>query len=324
MDAHRAGGLTLGIDLGGTKMALALVDADGAIVEFTSRPRPPTGEAMEFLPVEAAAEMITPQVRAVGIGAAGLVRAAAGVLAWGPNVEGRRVRFREIFQAELGLPAVVDNDANLAALAETRIGAAVGYRHVLMITLGTGIGGGWIINGAPFHGRSYAGEIGHMIVDVGGPLCTCGQRGCWETFASGRRLDQMARDLAAARPSGLVAKLCGDEAPKGAHLTQAAIEGDPDAAAALSEMAGWLGMGIAGLVAAFDPEMVVVGGGVSEAGDLLLADTRTAFARTLEGGEHREPTPIVRASLGERAGVIGAGLRAWEELGAREESGGTQ
>lgn len=314
MDAYPAGGLTLGIDLGGTKMAMALVDAAGGIVDFTSRPRPATGEAMEFAPVEAAAEMITPEVRAVGIGAAGLVRAAAGVLAWGPNVEGRRVRFREIFQDELGLPTVVDNDANLAALAETRMGAAVGCRHVLMITLGTGIGGGWIINGAPYHGRSYAGEIGHMIVDVGGPLCTCGQRGCWETFASGRRLDQMARDLAAARPSGLVAKLAGD-APRGEHLTQAALEGDPDAATALSEMAGWLGMGIAGLVAAFDPEVVVVGGGVSEAGDLLLADTRAAFARALEGGEHRDPTPIVRASLGERAGVIGAGLRARECLG---------
>lgn len=312
MDVRRAEGLTLGIDLGGTKMAMALVDAAGGIVDFTSRPRPATGEAMEFIPAEAAAEMITPEVRAVGIGAAGLVRAADGVLAWGPNVEGRQVRFREIFQAELGLPTVVDNDANLAALAENRMGAAVGYRHVLMITLGTGIGGGWIINGAPFHGRSYAGEIGHMIVDVGGPLCTCGQRGCWETFASGRRLDQMARDLAAARPSGLVAKLSGDDRPHGAHLTQAALEGDPDAASALSEMAGWLGMGIAGLVAAFDPEVVVVGGGVSEAGDLLLADTRAAFARALEGGEHRDPTPIVRASLGERAGVIGAGLRAWE------------
>lgn len=314
MNVRRAEGLTLGVDLGGTKMAMALVDASGGIVDFTSRPRPATGEAMEFVPVEAAAEMITPGVRAVGIGAAGLVRAAAGVLAWGPNVEGRQVRFREIFQDELGLPTVVDNDANLAALAENRMGAAVGYRHVLMITLGTGIGGGWIINGAPFHGRSYAGEIGHMIVDVGGPLCTCGQRGCWETFASGRRLDQMARDLAAARPSGLVAKLSGDDAPQGAHLTQAALEGDPDAASALSEMAGWLGMGIAGLVAAFDPEVVVVGGGVSEAGDLLMADTRAAFARALEGGEHRDPTPIVRASLGERAGVIGAGLRAWESL----------
>lgn len=322
MKAHDPGnegagddGLTLGIDLGGTKMALALVDAEGRMAEFSSMPRPATGAAMELGPVEAAERIITPQVRAVGIGAAGLVRASDGVLAWGPNVMGREVRFREIFQAELGLPAVVDNDANMAALAETRIGAAVGYRHVLMITLGTGIGGGWIINGAPYHGRSFAGEIGHMIVDVGGPLCTCGQRGCWETFASGRRLDQMARDLVAARPSGLTAKLADDRPPLGGHLTQAAIEGDPDAKDALSEMAGWLGMGIAGLVAALDPEIVVVGGGVSEAGDLLLADTRAAFARALEGADHRDPTPIVRASLGENAGVIGAGLRAWELLG---------
>ena len=306
--------LTLGIDLGGNKMALAHVDAAGRIVDFVSMPRPATAEAMDIVPVEAAMSMLTPSVRAIGIGAAGLVKADEGVLVWGPNVEGREVRFRRIFEEELGLPTVVDNDANLSGLAEVRVGAARGYRHVCMITLGTGIGGSWVIDGRPYRGRAFAGEIGHMPVDVGGPRCTCGQRGCWETFASGRRLDQMARDLVASRPDGLVAKLSDGSIPEGRHLTRAAMEGDPDAVESLREMAWWLGLGIAGLVAAFDPEVVVIGGGVSRAGHLFLDETRTAFEDALEGADHREPTPVVCAALGEHAGVIGAGLYARECL----------
>ncbi len=306
--------LTLGIDLGGTKMALALIDSVGRIVDFRSMPRPATAEAMDVLPVEAAKEMMDSGVLAIGIGAAGLVDADEGVLIWGPNVEGREVRFREIFEREMGLPTVVDNDANLSGFAEARIGAARGYNHVCMITLGTGIGGAWIINGDLYRGRAFAGEIGHMPVDVGGPLCTCGQRGCWETFASGRRLDQMSRDLVANRPDGLVAKLAEGTTPVGLHLTHGAIEGDPDALESLKEMARWLGLGIAGLVAAFDPEVVVIGGGVSAAGNLFLDEARAAFQDALEGADHREPTPIVCAELGEDAGVIGAGLYARERL----------
>ena len=304
--------LTLGIDLGGTKMALAHVDSAGRILDVLSMPRPATAEAMDIIPVEAARSMLIPRVKAVGIGAAGLVRADEGVLVWGPNVEGHEVRFGEIFEAELGLPTVVDNDANLAGLAEVRIGSARGYRHVCMITLGTGIGGCWVIGGELYRGRAFAGEIGHMAVDVGGPRCTCGRRGCWETFASGRRLDEMARDLVARRPHGLVAKISDGVTPTGRHLTQAALEGDPDAVDSLTEMAWWLGLGIAGLVAAFDPEVVVIGGGVSRAGDLFLNAARQAFEETLEGADHREPTPIVGAALGEDAGVIGAGLYARE------------
>lgn len=306
--------LTLGIDLGGTKMALAHIDSSGGIVDFKSMSRPATAEGMDTVPVEAARAMLHPRVRAIGIGAAGLVKADEGILVWGPNVEGREVRFREIFERELGLPTVVDNDANLSGFAEARIGAARGYRHACMITLGTGIGGSWVINGDLYRGRSFAGEIGHMPVDVGGPRCTCGQRGCWETFASGRRLDQMSRDLVAARPEGLVARLAEGGPPTGLHLTRAAMQGDPEAVESLHEMAWWLGLGIAGLVAAFDPEVVVIGGGVSMAGDLFLGEARAAFRAALEGADHRDPTPIVSAALGEDAGVIGAGLYAREGL----------
>lgn len=305
--------LTLGIDLGGTKMSAGTIAATGEIVDRETIPRPPSAEAMDVLPLELASRLVTDDVAAIGIGAAGLVRSDEGILEWGPNVAGEKVRFAELFETELDRPTVVDNDANVSALAETRIGAAKGHRHVVMITLGTGIGGGWMINGEVYHGRSFAGEIGHMIVDVGGPRCTCGQRGCWETFASGRRLDQMARDLVAAQPAGLTAKFADGTTPTGRHLTDAALQGDTDAREALAEMAGWLGLGVANLVAAFDPEIVVVGGGVSRAGDLLLDPAREAFNEALEGADHREPTPIVSADLGEHAGVIGAGLLAWEE-----------
>ena len=306
--------LTLGIDLGGTKMALAQIDAAGSIVDCMSMPRPATADAMDSSPVRAAMSMLGPRVKAVGIGVAGLVDVEEGIFVWGPNVSGREVRFREIFQKELGLPTVVDNDANLSGLAEARIGAARGYRDACMITLGTGIGGSWIVNGELYRGRAHAGEIGHMAVDVGGPRCTCGQRGCWETFASGRRLDQMARDLVAVRPEGLVARVAGGATPEGRHLTRAALEGDPDAVKSLTEVARWLGLGIAGLVAAFDPEVVVIGGGVSSAGDFFLAEVRKSFRQLLEGADHREPTPIMSAALGENAGVIGAGLYARERL----------
>ena len=258
--------------------------------------------------------MRTSRTKAVGIGAAGLVDTGTGVLIWGPNVEGQEVRFRAIFEAELGLPTVVDNDTNVSCLAEARVGAARHYKQVCMITLGTGIGGAWMVNGRLYRGRGFAGEVGHMPVDVGGPLCTCGQRGCWETFASGRRLDQMARDLVATRPGGLVAKMAQGETPRGHHLTSAAMEGDPDALESLEEMAWWLGVGLAGLIAAFDPEIVVVGGGVSRVGDLFLNAARKSFWEALEGSDHREETPIVCAELQEDAGVIGAGLYAWESL----------
>ncbi len=305
---------TLGIDLGGTKMAAVLLSMDNEVMEMTTIPRPSTPAAMLDEPIALARSLIGDQVTAVGIGAAGLVRSTDGVMVWGPNVEGEEISFKTHFEASLDLPAFVDNDATLAGLAETRIGAAVGYRHVLMMTLGTGIGGGWMIDGAPYHGRGYAGEIGHMIVDVGGPVCTCGQSGCWETFCSGRRLDQMARDLVAANAGGLTAKLADGDIPTGRHLVDAAIEGDGDAISRIEEMASWMGLGIANLIAAFDPEIVVVGGGVSRAGDLLLAPARLATAAVLEGATHRSETPIVCAELGERAGAIGAAMFARESM----------
>lgn len=303
---------TIGIDLGGTKMVAGLVDESGTVLKKVTVGRPVDQAGMVEGPLELAAQLMQADIAAIGLGAAGLVSWPDGRLVWGPNVVGRDVPFKDLLTTRFGLPTVVDNDANLAALAESRVGVARGYRHVLLVTLGTGIGGGNVIDGRIYRGRSFAGEVGHMVIDVGGPRCTCGQRGCWETFASGRRLDQIARDVAAADPAGLTARLAVGGPAAGSHLTEAATQGDPQAAQAVAEMGVWLGIGLASLVALLDPEVIVVGGGAARAGDILLQPARDSIMAALEGSEFRRPTPLLAAGLGQDAGIIGAGLAAAE------------
>jgi glucokinase len=302
---------TIGIDIGGTKMAAVLLGEDDRIIERLSAPRPIDHDAMASEPIDLVRSLIRPEVSAIGVGAAGLVDAGTGNLIWGPNVAGEHVDFRSRFQAELGIPTFVDNDANLAALAEARIGASRGYRHALLLTLGTGIGGGWIVDGEVYRGRAHAGEIGHMLMVPDGARCTCGLRGCWETVCSGRRLDEMAGELAAAG----VLDVGEDGAPaSGATLTDAALAGQASAIARIEEMAMWLGRGVANLIAAFDPEIVVVGGGAARAGRLLLDAANLSVAANLEGARHRQPTPMVAARLAADAGAVGAAIYARESL----------
>ena len=205
----------------------------------------------------------------------------------------------------------MDNDANATAWAELRFGAAQGRRDVLCITLGTGIGGALVIDGLVFRGANgLAGEFGHMQVVPGGRRCECGNRGCWEQYSSGNALVREARELVHTE-SPLAARLrelVGGDADliSGATVTRAAREGDPAAEEILRAVGTWLGTGLAGLVAGFDPELVVIGGGVSEAGDLLLEPAREALARNLTGRGHRPVPPVVAARLGPSAGMIGA------------------
>jgi len=293
-------------------MSAGIVDESGTVLKKVTVGRPVDQAGMVEGPLELAAQLMQADIAAIGLGAAGLVSWPDGRLVWGPNVVGRDVPFKDLLTTRFGLPTVVDNDANLAALAESRVGVARGYRHVLLVTLGTGIGGGNVIDGRIYRGRSFAGEVGHMVIDVGGPRCTCGQRGCWETFASGRRLDQIARDVAAADPAGLTARLAVGGPAAGSHLTEAATQGDPQAAQAVAEMGVWLGIGLASLVALLDPEVIVVGGGAARAGDILLQPARDSIQAALEGSEFRRPTPLLAAGLGQDAGIIGAGLAAAE------------
>jgi len=304
--------VTIGMDLGGTKMSGGVVSADGKVMNRLELPRPRDAAGMIEGPKVFVQRLMSPEVRGIGLGVAGLVT-ADGVMVWGPNITGERLAFRRILQEEFLLPVVVDNDANLAALAEATLGAGRGFRTVLMVTLGTGIGGGLVIDGEIYRGRGFAGEIGHVTVDVGGPLCTCGQQGCWETFASGRRLDQMARDAVAADPRGRIGELAAGAIPEGRHLTQAAIDGDERARRMVAEVGGWLGVGLANLIAVLDPDIVVIGGGVSRLGEVLLRPAQRAVAAALEGYDVRVPTPIVAAAFGEDAAVVGAGLAAQKE-----------
>lgn len=301
--------VAIGVDLGGTKMAAGRVHPDGTIDGSVIVPRPRTAESMIDSPFELIADLMTDDVVGIGLGVAGLVD-DEGRLAWGPNVTGVDIPFGALTSQRFGLPVAVDNDANCWALGESKLGAAAGYDHAIIITLGTGIGGGIIVNGAVYRGNGFAGELGHIVVDPGGFDCTCGNRGCWETRVSGRRLDELARGIVEAEPNGPIAAEAGEAPVLGRHLNQAAIAGNGAAIAAYSEVGHWLGIGLATLTVVLDPQVFVIGGAVAEAGDLILDPARASFLAALEGADHRPVPPIVRRALGANGGAVGAGLAA--------------
>jgi glucokinase len=254
---------------------------------------------------------------AVGVGVAGLVD-LEGVLRFGPNLpDAIDFAVAPVVRERWGVPVIVDNDANTALWAEYRAGCAVGATEAVLVTLGTGIGAGVVVDGRLQRGAAgFAGEPGHMVVDPSGPPCPCGRRGCWERFASGSGLGRLARDAAEAGQADRVVALAGGDAEdvRGQHVTRAALEGDPDAIAVLRQFAWWVALGIANLVNVLDPELVVIGGGLAAAGELLLAPTRQAYAGLVLAHEHRPPVRIEAALMGADAGAIGAGLLALDAL----------
>jgi glucokinase len=252
----------------------------------------------------------------LGVGAAGMVQ-SDGVMRFAPNLAWREFPLRERIEAEVGLPTLVDNDANVAAWGEFRFGAGRGSSDMLLVTVGTGIGGGIVSGGRVLRGaHGFAGEIGHIIVEPGGPLCGCGNLGCWEQVASGRAIGRLGREVAAEHPeSGMLALVGGDPAKvTGPVVTASAKRGDPAAVRILAEVGRRLGEGIAGLVNILDPDVVVVGGGVIEAGDLLLEPARRAFLDSVEAPEHRPNVPLVAAAMANDAGAVGAADLAYREL----------
>jgi glucokinase len=228
-----------------------------------------------------------------------------------PHLAWRNEPLRARVADRIRLPVVVDNDANTSALGESRFGAGAGHRFVLCVTLGTGIGGAFVVDGRVFRGANgMAGEFGHSQVVENGHRCPCGNRGCWEQYASGNALEREARELVV-RHSPMahrLRELCGGDPSllTGPMITDAARAGDPLSVELIADVGRWLGVGLAGLVAAFDPNVVIVGGGVSAAGDLLLEPTRTAMQRHLVGRGYRPDPPVLEAVLGPSAGFVGA------------------
>ncbi len=308
---------TVGLDIGGTKIAAARFDDEFEILERATVPTPRLSSELADAVIQAARQVWARDVIAAGAGVAGLVRWPEGVLSWVPHVKGGQVDLRTLLGEALEVPVVVDHDANCAVLAEFELGAARSYDSVLMVTVGTGIGGGFIVDDEIYRGRSFAGEVGHMQLQADGHECPCGGHGCWETLASGSALSRHARAEVANNPGGAVAKLAAGREPRGEDVTKAAIEGDEAAQHLLEEVAGWLGIGLANLIAAFDPEVIVVGGGLGSVADLFLAPARQVARRRLYAAEYRPTTPILPSEFGPDAGIVGAGLIAWREVSFR-------
>ncbi|MEV4564872.1 ROK family glucokinase [Nonomuraea sp. NPDC049419] len=302
--------LTIGVDIGGTKVAAGVVDDNGEIVEHTLRP---TAADRPDKVAETVADVVRElsegrDVEAVGVGAAGFVDESRSVIRFAPNLAWREEPLQKKISGLVGLPVVIENDANAMAWGETRFGAGRGQSHVVCLTLGTGIGGGLVFDGALYRGRWGMGaELGHMQVQPGGRECGCGNIGCWEQYASGQALVKEARELAGAQPER-AATLLGLAGGKieGEEVTEAARLGDEVSLAAFANLADWLGQGMADLASILDPGCFIVGGGVSRAADLFIDRARQAFAERLTGRGHRPLAEIRLAELGASAGVVGA------------------
>ncbi len=310
--ATAGGAVTIGVDIGGTKIAAGVVDATGEVLARVRRSTPATDPpAIRAAVADAVAELRRDHlVVAVGVAAAGFVDAARSTVVFAPNLAWRDEPLGTALSEVLGLPVVVENDASAAAWAEFVHGAGRDVDDMVMLTIGTGLGGGVIVGGQLLRGAyGFAAELGHVRVVPDGHRCGCGNRGCWEQYASGRALVRAARELVAAGDlaAGRLLELCGGDpaAITGQQVTRAAREGDRAALDLLVEVGQWVGEGAASMVAVLDSSVVVVGGGVAEAGDLLLDPARTAMARQLPARGHR-PVPEVRAALlGNAAGMIG-------------------
>jgi glucokinase len=318
---------TIGLDVGGTKVLGVVLDDDAAVVAERKEPtrRDAAGLLEGLVAVATELRREAPAASALGVGLPGLVD-RHGTLRFAPNLPGVvELPVGPTLAEAFGLPVRADNDATCAAWAEHQLGAAKGADTALLVTLGTGIGGGLVVDGLLVRGANgFAGEVGHMVVDDGGIPCTCGRRGCWERYASGTALGQQARALVAEGGGTRLVELAGGDPAgvTGEHVTTAAAEGDADAIAVLDGFADWFALGLANLIHAFDPSRCVIGGGLVGAGDVVFGPIRTALADVrLVAPEHRPPVEVVPATLGARAGAIGAALLARQVSPGRRQPG---
>jgi glucokinase len=316
---------TIGVDMGGTKLLAGAVDADLAVHHRAQRTVAGLDQATLLQTavdaVEEVRESAGGEVEAVGFGIPSLIDQRTGIAVVAVNLPLANIAFADVMAERLGLPVYVDNDANLALLAEHRAGAARGCREAVMMTIGTGIGGGLILRDELYRGAmGAAGELGHVVIDMDGPRCqgNCPNRGCVEALASGTALAREARRIARERPgSGLGRAVRDGRDPAGPLVTELAHDGDPAAIEVLALIGSRLGVAISSFVNIFNPEVVVIGGGVIAAGEFLLAPARATVAeRALIPS--RDEVRIVAARFGVEAGMIGAAAFAFDELQSRE------
>jgi glucokinase len=294
----------IGVDVGGTKTLAAVVNQQGEIEEQILRPTEQSSQEALLAGLDAMVEELRNgrEIGALGFGIPSRIDQRSGRAVASVNIPLAEIDFRDRMRARHGLPVGIDNDANAATMGEWHTGAAKGARFVVMLTLGTGVGGGLILDGRPYRGTTGVGaELGHIVIGLDGPLCGCGGHGHLESYATGRVADRAAQELYG-------------EGSSGKELVAKGHDGDPNAIDALTEIGRHLGAGIASLVNVFEPEVVVIGGGFgSSAGELLLGPARDVLA--VEGlVPARDTVRVIPAELGFYAGVIGAGMIAFEAL----------
>jgi len=318
--------LVIGIDLGGTKIGTALVDSAGTIIAHDYQETHATEGQKAVIErmldgarrVMAQARVNQSQVTAVGVVAPGPLDIEAGVVVAPPNLPGwDRVPLKQLIEDALGITTFLENDANAAALGEYRFGAGRGTEHMIYVTVSTGVGGGLILDGRLYHGANgMAGEIGHITIMPYGPRCGCGNRGCLEALASGTAIARQARERVARGVPTLIADLAGGDPERitAKLIAEAASRGDVEAREILAEAMNYLGIGMANLVNLFNPELIVIGGGLTNIGEMLFGPVRRAIDRRA----FRTPAQVVRvvqAELGDNVGVLGAAAVALGQIG---------
>jgi glucokinase len=315
---RREGMNAIGVDVGGTKIAAAVVSTEGKILNEV---RYPTQAVPPNRLIETIAQAITEvkdgfEVGGVCLAVPGLILAAENKVIFAPNLhEIENIRLDEEIGSSTGMSVSVENDANAAAWGEFRYGAGKDVEHQVFITLGTGVGGGIITHGVLLRGAQGAGgELGHVTIDATGPRCGCGNHGCLEALASGTAIRRRAREVANDRPGSALGRLAVEREVLGEDVTRLAQEGDEASSLVLEETGRWLGIGLAGFVNTFNPEVIPVGGGASRAGELILEPARREVHLRARSPS-RELVEIKEATLGPESGVLGAAALARGEDG---------
>jgi glucokinase len=308
--------LTVGVDVGGTSVRAGVVDGDGTVLDTARTPTPPSESALEAAVAGVVRTLADRhRVAAVGLALAGFITPDRRVVRFAPHLSWRDAPVADRIGDRIGLPVVVEHDANAAALAERYFGAAAGAATAVFVALGTGIGSALLLDGLLYRGAfGVAPELGHLQVVPDGRPCPCGKTGCWERYCSGTALATTAVELMARDPgrSPLLSRLAAGDPRRvtGQGVAAAAREGDAVACAAMEDLARWLGVGLALIADVFDPELVVIGGGLVDAADLVLPRAQAQVHERVLAGSRRPLVPVVPAVLGERAGAIGVALLA--------------